>query len=143
MREPFDRNRVFLAVRDISVGGKKFAGNEKFDVTLVPTRRLRQMYECRMLKMDESVDAEVTTISDKNLAVSTQPNFKELSNAGLRQWLRNQGVGTSIRSPHARLVEQATAKWLEMKDGVAAANRDSEHSSERLPGKTDDGHASA
>jgi len=143
MREPFDPNRVFLVVRDLSVGGKKFAGNDRFNKGLVTGRRLRQMYECRMLKMAAADDVEdVKLVSVEPAAKPSPPDFKALSQGGLRRWLKEQGVNTPPRTPHEKLVEKALAAW-EKSNGIAATNGDSTDSGERLPGLVDDGNVAA
>lgn len=45
----FDPAVDYLANRVMTVSGKKFAVGDLFDKQLVPTRRLRQLYECRKL----------------------------------------------------------------------------------------------
>lgn len=44
-RHAFDRDRDFIARRLLTIGGKTFAPGDPFDKTLVPTRRLRQLFD--------------------------------------------------------------------------------------------------
>ncbi|WEX10284.1 hypothetical protein [Chelativorans sp. AA-79] len=44
-RHAFDRDRDFIVRRQLTIGGKTFAPGEPFDKTLVPTRRLRQLFD--------------------------------------------------------------------------------------------------
>ncbi len=62
-REPFDRERDFVTSRSLPVSGRVFTPGERFDKTLVTDRRLRQMYEQRILNVEPKKldDAEKST----------------------------------------------------------------------------------
>lgn len=48
-QDEFDRGRDFVVVKNVIVNGKAYAPGDKFDTTQVTVRRLRQMYESRMI----------------------------------------------------------------------------------------------
>jgi hypothetical protein len=48
-RPRFDREQDFIVVRSMLAAGKNFAAGDPFDKALVPERRLRQMYDLRIL----------------------------------------------------------------------------------------------
>jgi len=49
--EEFDRGRDFVVVREVTVNGKTYVPGEPFDPTEVTVRRLRQMYDARMIDL--------------------------------------------------------------------------------------------
>jgi hypothetical protein len=48
-RKTFDPERDFTVRRPVTVGGQKFAPGDAFDKTLVTRRRLRQLYDQRII----------------------------------------------------------------------------------------------
>lgn len=55
----FDRDRDFTVRRAITVGNVKFGPGDPFDKTLVPTRRLRQMYDQRVLMFTDTAPSSL------------------------------------------------------------------------------------
>ena len=53
LREAFDRDMDFEAVKAFKFDGKAFIPGQSFDKTQVTTRRLRQLYDNRYLRMVE------------------------------------------------------------------------------------------
>ena len=51
LREEFDRDRNFIAVKPFRFNGAVFGPGQPFDKNLVSTRRLRQLFDSRYLKM--------------------------------------------------------------------------------------------
>ncbi len=51
LREEFDRDRNFEAVKPFKYNGAMFGPGQPFDKNNVTTRKLRQLYEMRYLKM--------------------------------------------------------------------------------------------
>ena len=50
-REPFDGGREFVVARPLQVQGRKLGPKDEFNKNLVSTRRLRQLYDQRVLNM--------------------------------------------------------------------------------------------
>lgn len=48
-RKAFDPERDFIVRRKVTCGGEKFVPGDVFDKTLLPTRRLRQLYDQRVI----------------------------------------------------------------------------------------------
>ncbi len=59
-REKFDRDRDFVMSRSLPVSGRSFDSGESFDKTLVTTRRLRQMFDARLIHFDPNPKAVST-----------------------------------------------------------------------------------
>ena len=137
-RAPFDRDDTFVLLKTTKVAGHVFIVGEIFDKSLVPTRRLRQMYESRWITVYAGKDKSSDKTSD--LVLPVKPDFVELSSQGLRQWLCNHEYVARPRMTHTQLVKLAENKWQEMIDVLTTAHRDSQHSGQRISGKIDNGH---
>jgi len=53
LRDTFDRDMDFVATKAFKLSGAPFIPGQNFDKTLVTTRRLRQLYDGRYLRMVE------------------------------------------------------------------------------------------
>ncbi len=53
VRETFDPDRDFVLTRALPVAGRSFGSGEVLDKGLVTFRRLRQMYDARLIKFSE------------------------------------------------------------------------------------------
>jgi hypothetical protein len=101
--EQFDRDRNFIVTRAVIVSGKKFGPGDPFDKTLVTTRRLRQLYEHRVLKMGPA---------ELNLEPTGCPNFAVLPEAAIREWLTSHHVMIQPFTNERALAKLAAAEWL-------------------------------
>ena len=100
--EQFDRDRNFLVTRSVVVSGKKFGPGDQFDKTLVTTRRLRQLYEHRFLKMGPA---------ERNLEPQGRPNFAVLPEAAIREWLSAHKVLAPPFTTAKALARLAVSEW--------------------------------
>jgi hypothetical protein len=83
MRAPFDRGNDFFAVRSFKLNGCEIAPGSLFDKTLVTTRRLRQMYDARMLTQ-KPVSAFLDATGQQTAPSSvSQPAASETAPAGI------------------------------------------------------------
>jgi hypothetical protein len=66
--DTFDRGRDFVVVRDLTVDGVQFVSGQAFDATLVTVRRLRQMYDARLIDIprDDQPEVAATTAERSN-----------------------------------------------------------------------------
>lgn len=136
-RAPFDPDRTFTATRNLILNGKLIEKGTVFEKTLVNTRRLRQMYEQRMLDMQDEDEAPVSVTHEP-----IKPDFDTLSNEGLRIWLRNNGYIARPKMPREKLLQLVEQKWKEYMDGLASATRTGKATSEGVSGKAAEGDAS-
>jgi len=100
--EQFDRDRNFLVTRSVVVSGKKFGPGDPFDKTLVTTRRLRQLYDHRFLKMGPA---------ERNLEPQGRPNFAVLPEAAIREWLSAHKVLAPPFTTAKALARLAVSEW--------------------------------
>lgn len=70
-REPFDRDRNFVMSRPLPVAGQSFGPGDPFDKTLVNTRRLRQMYEQRLIQF--AVEEQPTEVVEPDKVKRYRP----------------------------------------------------------------------
>lgn len=115
MREPFDRERTFIAVRRMTIQGKRIESGDPFDKSLVNVRRLRQMYDTRWIKMapDNQLEPKPPVF-----VMPTKPEFLKLSNEGLRIWLKGHRVLPRPRATRVKLLELVEKKWQEYIDDL-------------------------
>lgn len=99
--EEFNRNRSFYVFKPITVMGKKFRAGDLFEKTLVTTRRLRQLYELRYLKMGPSVKEEQPE----------RPDFSTWPEEAVKEWLSANGKGWLEHETLDKLVKRAAAEW--------------------------------
>lgn len=121
-REPFDRDREFTVTKGFTLHGRDFGPGDPFNKYLVTTRRLRQMFDSRLIKMngvavvvtlpkfdpDKMSDTQLTLYLEDHGVV---PRFgagrdwllkkvRELSNAGAVEGpLPGAGAGTDTMPP--------------------------------------------
>lgn len=81
--------------------GKKFRAGDLFEKTLVTTRRLRQLYELRYLKMGPAVKEEQPE----------RPNFSEWPEEAVKEWLSANGKGWLEHETLDKLVKRASMEW--------------------------------
>lgn len=136
MREFFDRERAFLAVKNFSLNGKLVEGGALIDKTKINTRRLRQMYDQRLIRM---TDAEPIADSDKPRPPQ-KPHFELLSLDGLKLWLEENGHISRPRTKLPALVKIAEKIWKEKIDGFIASNPVSGPDSGRVSKPANDGN---
>lgn len=91
-REKFDRERAFEANRLIRCNGVEFVPGQSFDKTLVTTRRLRQMYDNRDLRMSEKQEPEnngidIDAMSERQLTLLLEDNGIVVRYGKGRDWL--------------------------------------------------------
>lgn len=116
-RVPFDPHATYTVAKTLLLNGKLINAGDVFDKTLVNTRRLRQMYEQRMLQIVD--DPQALPQADE-VTIPTKPDFLSLSNEGLRLWLRNNGgFIPKPRTPRPKLLELVEQKWQEYMDALA------------------------
>ena len=111
-REPFDPEREFAAARPFTCRGTQFKIGAVFTKSLVNTRRLRQMYEHRLLTM-LPYDSTAKTEPEKQEA-PVKPEFVRLSSDGLRAWLTKQNVVPKPKATRTILLQLAEETWKEM-----------------------------
>ena len=137
-RELFDPTKTFVAARNIILHGKLIKIGEVFPKQKVNHRRLRQMYEQRLLNYSEEVVAPEQTTYEP-----IKPDFDTLSDEGLRVWLRNNGYIARPKTPREKLLELAQQKWKEYMDGLAVAAGTRKANSEGVQRETAERNASS
>lgn len=101
--KPFDRDQDFIVKRSIKCSGKSYNPGDKLDKTRLTTRRLRQLYEQRIVVMVEPEDKD---LDDK-------PVFHAMSYESLWAWLELRGVVPRYGSSGDKLVSMAERVWAE------------------------------
>jgi|SRR5690606_1040747 len=115
-KAPFDPEATYTAAKTIICHGKLFNVGDVFNKSLVNTRRLRQMYEQRMLHM---VEEGLPVPEPARVQKPIKPDFENLSNDGLKLWLRNNsGYIPKPRTPRSKLLEMVEQKWQEYIDAL-------------------------
>lgn len=112
--DKFDESRTFIVRKNVRVSGHDFVPGEQFDKALVTVRRLRQMYEQRIVIM---ADEELV----KTLARRRRPVFSNLPIEALRDWLRQHGVIARHNQNHAALVQRAEREYDKRQQSEAVA----------------------
>ena len=103
-QDKFDRERTFSVNHPFTCGGKKFAAGDIFDKTLVTTRRLRQLYDKRLLLMRPEQSADLLA-SDGNITVPVT-DWTQLSWLAMRKYVAEQtGVWPSNKAQATELME--------------------------------------
>ncbi|RWB66569.1 hypothetical protein [Mesorhizobium sp.] len=95
----FDRERDFVANKVITIGGVDHVPGDPIDKTLLNTRRLRQMYEARKIRMVEAVEAVEKTIEDIGYEIAE--GWRDLP------WLPEVKGGPTIRQLAAKFTDSA------------------------------------
>lgn len=106
-REEFDRNRSFMVVKMFPYEGKQQLPGAQFDTGAVNTRRLRQLYDARYIRMAGPADELLILDPSK----PRMPNFALMPEPDLRAWLRDNGAPPNPRATHPRLVGRAIRRW--------------------------------
>ena len=101
--EAFDRSRNFTVTRSLTVQGKVFPPGSRFEKTLVPTRRLRQLFDQRVIRMDP--------------ALGLASYLHDLDDQQLRDWLALRGVTPRFGMKRDKLL--ARAERVLVKDKAA------------------------
>lgn len=107
-REEFDRSRDFIVTRPLRIDGKDLDSGQPFDKTLTTTRRLRQLYDGRKIHM---APAERTAKPKKSDLV--MPDFSNLPEPALRDWLEAHGVTPRVGHDQKKLAARARKLWEE------------------------------
>ena len=108
--DKFDPNRQFILLKSTRVAGKSCEAGAIFNKALVDTRRLKQMYEGRWLKM---ADMEPQVEPHKPTALN-MPDFHSLSLDELKLWLQAHNVSHRSRVSKETLLYLANKKWQEL-----------------------------
>lgn len=111
LREEFDRTRVFVNVKTFTFSGERYVEGSEFDKDKASTRRLRQLYESRFLRMLSAAEVEaLAPVAGK----PRMPNFPLMAPDVLKQWLQDNGRKPNPRATHPRLVGRAIRRWQEL-----------------------------
>jgi hypothetical protein len=102
-REPFDPARVFAARKVFRMQGRDYTFDDPIDKDVINMRRLRQLYDQRMIYM---LPVDMTP------AKSTHPKFSELPDDALRAWLRSHNITPRANWTRAKLELRAEEAWL-------------------------------
>ena len=91
-RDAFDRDREFVVGKSLTLRGRPFGPGDAFDKTLVSTRRLRQLYDSRYLKMSDAQTATISAVdpdamSDNQLILYLEDNGVVPRFGASRTWL--------------------------------------------------------
>ena len=110
-RAAFDRNRDFVAARDLTFSGKALGSGQPFDKRIVTVRKLRQLYEARFLDMRDTTDPVDQALAE---ADAQQPRrmAEALTDAELRGLLEEAGQIVRYTTPRPRLIEYAREAGL-------------------------------
>lgn len=102
--DEFDRGRDFVAVRGFRVNGQQVLPGERFDTSLVTVRRLRQMYDTRLIEFSKTGQPEVTPAQPMDVlgSLSDEALSEQLMAKGIvprpnasREWLLRKVRGTN------------------------------------------------
>lgn len=104
--ETFDRERSFVVNRvPFRFAGRDMKLGEAIDKSQTDTRRLRLLWEQRVVKM---CDVDTTPLRPR------RPLFSNLPIEALRDWLRAHGIIPRINTAPERLVERANEMWTSL-----------------------------
>lgn len=99
VQERFDPAREFSVARRFKLSGVEQVPPQPFDKGLTSTRRLKQLYEQRLLKMLPRAEVQ------QPAPEPVRPVFTELSSEALRDWLRAINAPPRSGISRARLIE--------------------------------------
>ena len=103
-QDKFDRERAFSVNHPFTCAGKKFAAGDMFDKTLVTTRRLRQLYDKRLLLMCPVQSADMLA-SDGTITVPLT-DWAQLPWLAMRKFVAEQtGIWPSNKLQATELME--------------------------------------
>lgn len=111
-RERFDPNRAFAARKALRLRGKDYVQNDPVNKDEIDPRRLRQMYDQRMVFM-LPVDAAPPP--------PKRPKFRALPEDALRAWLRAHGTVPRASWTRETLEAKAAAAWDKQDNAPAPA----------------------
>ena len=128
-REPFDPGRSFVVVRVTApVQGKKFGPKQPFDKTLVSTRRLRQMYDLRMVDMIPPARAIIAP------PPPPPPTLESFSDDELREWLQAREIIPRRKATREKLLELAHQHVESSTHGFTSGKANQEDRSQGVQG---------
>lgn len=112
-RDSFDSNRTFTVTRPVTLSGKKFREHDPFDKAIVSLRRLRLLYEQRVLQMADAGPAAPQTVdpaqmSDHQLTLLLEDNGTVIRPNATRQWLIERA--SKLLNPSRQGKGRATAE---------------------------------
>lgn len=110
---PFERNSNFKVRRRFRLLGKWYNDNDLVPKELFTTRRLRQLYEQRM------IEAVPLDYGDE----TTKPDFKQMTTANLKAFLKENKCTPRNSWMRDRLIEKAEQIW-EREHDIAAPKSD-------------------
>lgn len=99
-RQSFDRDREFVVVRNLTIHGQQLGPGDPFNSNLVSTRRLRQMYESRLITMSGSA---------KKAKQPASFDPAKMSDAQLSLFLEDHGVVPRFGAPREWFVGKVRA----------------------------------
>lgn len=122
--EEFDRDRDFVVMRPLLAQGTQFQPGDLFDNSAVTTRRLRQLWEQRFLRMLPPEERKQPLSSSGDSEILRASYLDGLSENQLRDWIRLRGRHPRRGMDRKRLLrmvevilEQDTGTTI---DGIAA-----------------------
>lgn len=117
MRAHFDHKATFIVMRPMKINGEFHAGGATLNKNLLSMRRIRQMYDNRMLRMaDKMPEPEFPT----------KPPFDDITDEELKQWLTSHNIVVrpgKRRSSRKTLLEKANTKWEELMTELTQAHK--------------------
>lgn len=106
-RDRFDREREFINLKTYKYNGKDQQAGQVFDKSQATTRRLRQLYEARYIRM-----AQPHEVGEP--AGPQMPDFFNMTAEQLRTWMKENGRVPHPRSSQPSLVTKSVRLWQEL-----------------------------
>ena len=113
---PFERNSNFIVRRKFRLLGKLYNDGDMVPKELFTTRRLRQLYEQRMIQ---------AVPLDYGQEDQTKPDFKQMPTASLKIFLKENKCTPRTSWMRDKLIEKAEQIW-EKENGVPVTQSDTE-----------------
>lgn len=111
MHARFDRADEFAAARQFTCGGVAYEPGQAFDKTKVNTRRLRQLYDSRWIRVVHTAQDAGTPHFKPRM-----PDFAGMSANGVRAWLESNKITIHQRASHQTLVTKAKLLWNQLNE---------------------------
>ena len=114
--KPFNRDDDFVFRRRVRVHGQWYDDQDVVPKEHFTTRRLRLLFEQRMIQPVETVVEGGTP---------SRPNFKQLPTAAVKDYLKTNGCTPRQSWLRQKLIEKAEELWDEL-NGVTSTKSDQE-----------------
>lgn len=113
---PFERNSNFVVRRKFRLLGKEYSDGDKVPKELFTTRRLRQLYEQRMIS---------AVPLDQDDDVTTKPDFKQMPSTAIKAFLKAHKCTPRASWMRDKLITKAEDIW-EKEYGISPSEPDQE-----------------